>query len=371
MENYDTELKICKVICAQGHSVCQSCVSQLSKCPECRENVLPNGGIVNRLVMSMLDRNTSQKHQQQQSSNTQSSNNPGPTTGSSTVADAPTTTVPIRCSSHHIMESCFETLPTDVSVIGSIACDRCQSKHLETISRPYWHCVTCKYDLCFDCVEYARQHTSPRCQKANHPMVRMDWKRPTYYRSSGSVTCDLCRTSDLQRGEYWHCELCKDFDLCMSCAATTSTAGTTTGTTVTSSSNHTNRPLQCKMNHTMQQFYRRKPSAYEHHVKCDICSAVPLEDDSLPYWHCDACKFDICGACTTAIQSQNPPFCHRDHSLIRLESKVPRYYRGRVNCDVCGEINLQTDEYWHCYQCGYDMCKNCKSLACLSFGNHK
>lgn len=364
MEQYDSEVKICRVICEQGHSVCQPCSSGLQNCPECRGDLLPNG-IVNRLVMSMLNR---LKDKTKQIDNSQSTSSSAKSESSRIDAGNSSSSgiVAFRCSRNHLMERLLRQLPNVASAHSTICCDRCQTKKLETLPQAYWHCPSCNYDVCHACFEFTKENPSPLCPKSQHSMVRMDWKRPGKYSAGGTITCDLCRHSGLERTQYWHCEQCGNFDMCMTCSENRISGETLTSERICE------KPVRCRVHHNMQKFQESKPPYYNNIVACDICSTSPLERSQTPYWHCASCKFDICPSCSSQIQSNDPPFCSKDHSMVHLKNKVPRYYnKGNVNCDVCGYMNLQKEEYWHCHECGYDMCKSCKRLACLSFADHK
>eukprot|EP01118_Nematostelium_gracile_P000343 TRINITY_DN1034_c0_g1_i1.p1 TRINITY_DN1034_c0_g1~~TRINITY_DN1034_c0_g1_i1.p1 ORF type:complete len:287 (+),score=25.31 TRINITY_DN1034_c0_g1_i1:64-924(+) len=85
---------------------------------------------------------------------------------------------------------------------GAYFCDVCKTKKMGV---PTYHCDICKnYDVC------------PNCWHPHH-LKRLHWERdlrnnPEYGRG---VTCDECKTRT--RDYVYHCDTCKDFDLCQSC----------------------------------------------------------------------------------------------------------------------------------------------------------
>jgi hypothetical protein len=127
---------------------------------------------------------------------------------------------------------------------------------------------------------------------------------------------------------------------------------------------------RCREGHMMQEL-QGEASTFDFDVICDVCSTSQLQFASSPYWSCSLCEFDLCSNCNDCIQSVRPPFCDRGHSLIRLNGQLPSYYYGgTIFCDMCELMSIQEGEYWHCYECGYDMCEGCQKLACLSCSDH-
>jgi hypothetical protein len=162
----------------------------------------------------------------------------------------------------------------------------------------------------------------------------------------------------LERSEFWHCEECGTVDLCGDCAL--GVESPILGT------------VQCTSNHYLQQYLRKKPDSYRGNVSCNLCRTSGLQSTDRPYWNCETCQFDMCNRCYTFITSKRPPFCSKDHSLVRLVNCVPVHYVARfgVSCDICGAGKLQDGGYWHCYQCRYDMCTECQHLAVASYSSN-
>ena len=157
-----------------------------------------------------------------------------------------------------------------------------------------------------------------KCPKG-HFMVKMRGKPPTY---RGEPMCDLCRTPNLSKKNYfYHCSICK-FDKCASCST------------------------DCPGHHGLTGFYTPGDG-----FGCDGCGEILAQDSVM--FGCRKCNYDLCANC---VMNDCPKGC----GLTEFQTPHPRY-----SCDGCykrtsvkKQLTTGTTMYG-CRPCNYDLCEDC------------
>lgn len=186
----------------------------------------------------------------------------------------------------------------------------------------------------------------------------------------GTFVCDKCRKGT--SGPVYHCQLC-EFDICSSCASTSSSTSTS-GATSTSHSlpviDSTSTPWPSDVQETSERcppllncgdvFHSLellpRPPYPGGTYTCDLC----LKEGEGQHYHCTSCRtFDLHPACariTTEIKS----FAH-PHGLVLQ----PPYSRGaNAMCDGCLEGLAGSQWVYRCsVGCDFDLHALCSKLA--------
>lgn len=92
--------------------------------------------------------------------------------------------------------------------------------------------------------------------------------------------------------------------------------------------------------------------------RCDKCSTMTGGVDR---FSCEACDFDLCGACLEAsIELQPTVSCkHHPHPLMLKQPRYLGWFVG-LECDQCGVNQTRTTESYRCSEgCDYDLCVKC------------
>ncbi len=102
------------------------------------------------------------------------------------------------------------------------------------------------------------------------------------------------------------------------------------------------------------------PSRRFPHYFCDVCRLT----SRAARLHCNACDYDLCGACTARAAAVR---CRRGHAMAVVEwgAEIPSYPSrrfGLYNCAVCRTEGLRVARM-HCNACDYDICGACTAAA--------
>ena len=126
-----------------------------------------------------------------------------------------------RCGSGHLMDYQRGKPPSYTSAL----CDKCRAPRLEHHTY-FYHCKTCKYDLCRACILTSAQVVKTEMNILSH---KHSVKLVSNYRGAARWACDMSRPelggkclSGIKRigqaigVQRWACEAC-GFDICLDC----------------------------------------------------------------------------------------------------------------------------------------------------------
>ncbi len=91
--------------------------------------------------------------------------------------------------------------------------------------------------------------------------------------------------------------------------------------------------------------------------ECCLCAEVLPKSHG--YWNCGECASCICQSCRKE-QTYLSDQCPAAHKLEFSDSNNGKYNAEIYECDNCGANCPLEDKRWHCAECSFDLCRNCK-----------
>jgi hypothetical protein len=280
------------------------------------------------------------------------------------------------CKSHHVMTR-MNQAPHGYTT-GFIFCDDCR-KHIipsSLMGQHFYHCQSCRYDLCMICSQWPRNQRARSvdraatqvslpmtCCQEGHDMDVLTSK-PSQY--TGTTFCDNCRTIINIQAGFRHCDPC-NFDLCPNCCNSPLYVEENRSSSTNSRTNSTNsrrtRETYCKSRH-MMGYLTTKPAEYMYPgVICDECRGRITVTDG--FAHCSLCSFDLCGNCSSMIKYSSPvqAVCPRMHNMEHLTRKPTDHFMLLpVRCSHCDTKIVSASGYEYCSTCKFSLCPSCVSL---------
>mmetsp|Transcript_26243 Transcript_26243/g.46913 ORF Transcript_26243/g.46913 Transcript_26243/m.46913 type:complete len:274 (+) Transcript_26243:794-1615(+) len=180
--------------------------------------------------------------------------------------------------------------------------------------------------------------------KENH---RLEWTNPRDL--TDFFCCYICESYFLYASR-WRCSIC-EVDVCSHCCKHEFH--------VARSSPQLNYEFRCINKHRLEWSTSGLDYRSELYF-CDIC------DGRLPWTigrhFCSACKFDVCPTCTGTHR------CRNSHVLTWTSGKAEAASKI-FGCHKCGEENESSGGRWLCFECNYELCRNCSSQPMLDIDN--
>jgi hypothetical protein len=175
--------------------------------------------------------------------------------------------------------------------------------------------------------------------KEKHPMTKIQALPADIY-PNNEFKCAKCSAEKVSAKDgVYHCDKCKQYDICMSCA---------------NKKSEKTSIKTCPKNHEL----KKGGDELKAMLKCNKCN-TRREPSKSKIYYCDECKYFICLHC-----KDNHTYT-LNHDLAG-SSKNPKYKENTYVCDVCLiDYECTTKEgAYHCETCSYDVCPNChKDLA--------
>lgn len=210
-----------------------------------------------------------------------------------------------------------------------IGCYFCDNKKLSN----EWFCKPCNFFICEACVI----RTSRKCHEG-HTLKTIEPRTGEDYR------CCLCNKEGKNYLRRYYCEKCKKY-FCKYCIGVDYKRPK-------GRIGEADKNYQCcegyKLRWTTEDI-KESPA-----FKCIGCK-VSFE----PYcgrWHCEKCKRDVCGNCTTGLKCAQEHYMYfiKDIHKAERETSSPLLY-----CDGCETEQEYTDGVWNCNFCDFDLCTDC------------